>query len=110
MTMVMMMMIMTVVMAMAMAMMVIMPVIMAMAVPMAVPMMMMACVRLRHIPIANMPNRLTSKPSVLTTKSCVMLFITGGSMIRCTASNKIKTLMSTRKMPFAKPDSVSTRL
>ena len=60
--------------------------------------------------MANMPNRLTKRPRVLTINSWAILFITGGSIMRCTASNRINTLINTRKTPLAKPDSVSTRL
>lgn len=55
-----------------------------------------------------MPTRLTASPAVLTASSW-FVFISGGSMSRWTASKTIKTEMSIRKMPFAKPDSVSTR-
>ena len=60
--------------------------------------------------MANMPNKLTTRPNVLTIKSCVMLVMIGGSIMRCTASKRINPLISTRKMPVAKPYTISTRL
>jgi hypothetical protein len=58
---------------------------------------------------ANIPTRLTSRPTKLT-KSSLWVFISGGSKSRWIASEIILMEIKTRKTPFANPLNVSTRL